>query len=68
MTAPTKTAHQAMWQRIKRRICLWGGAYVHPDGHLELDFDEKAGIRKDDDEHVAVEKFYAWQRRENERL
>ena len=32
------------WQRIKRRISLWGGSYTHPNGTIELDFDEKAGI------------------------
>jgi len=24
------------WQRVKRRISLWGGSYVHPDGTIEL--------------------------------
>ena len=33
------------WQRIKRRISLWGrGSYQHPDGTIELDIDEKAGV------------------------
>lgn len=32
------------FQRIKRRFGLWGGSYKHPDGTIELDFDEKAGI------------------------
>jgi hypothetical protein len=33
-----------MWQRIRRRIGLLGGSYQHPDGTIELDFDEKAGV------------------------
>jgi hypothetical protein len=32
------------WQRVKRRISLLGGSYTHPDGTIELDFEEKAGI------------------------
>ena len=26
----------ALWQRIKRKVSLWRGSYVHPDGTLEL--------------------------------
>jgi hypothetical protein len=25
-----------LWQRVKRRISLLGGTYVHPDGTIEL--------------------------------
>ncbi len=25
-----------LWQRVKRRFCLWRGSYVHPDGTVEL--------------------------------
>src|SRR5262245_19489954 len=40
------------WQRIKRRVSLLGGSYVHPDGHIELDIDEKSGIYPGDSEVV----------------
>ena len=33
------------WQSIKRRFCLFSyGSYTHPDGLLEGDFHDKAGI------------------------
>ena len=32
-------------QRIMRRLCLWfRGSYTHPDGTIELDIDEPAGV------------------------
>jgi hypothetical protein len=40
------------WQRIKRKVCLSGGSYTWPDGYLELDIDDKAGVRRDDAEEV----------------
>jgi hypothetical protein len=38
------TMQLSPWQRVKRRMSLLGGSYTHPDGTIELDFDEKAGI------------------------
>ena len=33
------------WQTIKRRFCLFSyGSYRHPDGQLEGDFHDKAGV------------------------
>jgi hypothetical protein len=33
------------WQSIKRRFCLFSyGSYRHPDGLIEGDFHDKAGI------------------------
>ncbi len=55
----------SLLQRIKRRIWLLGGSYTHPDGTLELDFDEKAGIDPTvDDEETIDRKFATWIRRE----
>ena len=56
------------FQRIKRRFGLWGGSYKHPDGTIELDFDEKAGIDPTvDSQEVQDEKFdrYMKQQRDN---
>ena len=45
-------------QRIKRRIWLLKGSYTHPDGTIELDIDEKAGIDPTvDDEETVRRKF-----------
>ena len=44
-------------QRIKRRVCLWGGQYTHPDGYVEYDYEPKAGIHKDDPTEVKMEKL-----------
>lgn len=30
-----------LWQRVKRRVSLWGGSYVHPDGTIELASEER---------------------------
>ncbi|MGE0235889.1 hypothetical protein [Methylocystis sp.] len=51
-------------QRVRRRIALLGGSYTHPDGQIELDFDEPAGIdiRNDSDE-VQQAKLAAYERR-----
>ena len=52
-------------QRIKRRIWLLKGSYTHPDGTIELDIDEKAGIDATaDDEETIDRKFKTWVRRE----
>jgi hypothetical protein len=48
------------WQRLRRRVSLLGGAYEHPDGYIELDTDEKAGINPGDDEKVQDAKLKAW--------
>jgi hypothetical protein len=35
----------SLWQVIKRRFCLFShGSYTHPDGLIEGDFHDKAGI------------------------
>jgi len=48
-------------QRLKRRVCLWGGSYTHPDGTIELDVDEKAGVDPTlDSEEVTEKKLYRW--------
>jgi hypothetical protein len=52
------------WQRVKRRVSLWGGSYEHPDGDLELDIDEKAGVDPGDDEKVQDAKLDAYNRRQ----
>jgi hypothetical protein len=55
-------------QRIRRRINLLRGSYEHPDGTLELDFDETAGIDPtlDSDEVQLVKlKKYFEQNRDN---
>ena len=38
------------WQRVRRRVSLWERSYEHPDGYLELDIDEKAGVDPGDDD------------------
>lgn len=56
-------------QRIKRRIWLtFASHYYHPDGTLELDLDEKAGVDPSrDSQAVQDRKFAAWDRREGKR-
>lgn len=55
------TKHLSIWQRIYRRIALLGGSYTHPDGTLELDFEEKAGIDpRSDSEEVQGRKLAAF--------
>lgn len=35
----------SLWQVIKRRFCLFSyGSYRHPDGLIEGDFHDKAGV------------------------
>jgi hypothetical protein len=56
-------------QRIHRLwTFLWGGgAYEHPDGHLELDFEEAAGIdSRNDPMHVQEDKLVAYERRKRQ--
>lgn len=43
-------------QRLKRRVFLLGGSYTHPDGTIELDIDEKAGVDPTLDTEEATEK------------
>ena len=45
------------WQRVKRRVSLWGGSYEHPDGDIELDIDEKADVDPRDDKHIKEAKL-----------
>jgi hypothetical protein len=52
------------WQRVKRRVSLWGGSYVHPDGDIELDIDEKAGVNPGDSQVVADAKINAYLQRQ----
>lgn len=58
---------QLSWgERVKRRLWLtFASHYYHPDGTLELDFDEKAGIDPTrDSEELQNHKFEAWGKRE----
>jgi hypothetical protein len=54
------------WQRIMRRLSLhFASSYTHPDGTIELDIDEKAGIDPTvDDEGAQRRKFATWNKRE----
>ena len=55
----------SLLQRIKRRIWLLKGSYTHPDGTIELDIDEKAGVDPTvDSEETINRKFDAWGKRE----
>lgn len=56
----------SLGQRVKRRIWLtFVNHYYHPDGTLELDFDEKAGIDPTgDSQERQDQKFDAWGKRE----
>jgi hypothetical protein len=48
-------------QRIKRRINLTlGWTYTHPDGRIEMEWDEAAGIKPSDDEFESDKKFKSW--------
>jgi hypothetical protein len=44
-----------VWQRVKRRWSLWRGSYVHPDGTIELDTEEKAEVDRRDCEPLQSE-------------
>jgi hypothetical protein len=53
------------WQRVKRRSGLWG-AYRHPDGTIELDFEIAAGIELGDSDavkEIKLAQHYEKQRR-----
>jgi len=53
-------------QRIKRRINLTlGWTYTHPDGRIEMEWDEAAGIRPSDDEFEHDKKFRSWMRNQD---
>lgn len=55
------------WQRVRRRLSLsFGSAYEHPDGRIELDFEEPARIGPDDSEEVQRTKLDAYERRKHE--
>jgi hypothetical protein len=54
------------WQRIKRRISLLGGSYVHPGGSIELDIDEKAGVNPGDSEKLQDAKITSYIRQHSE--
>jgi hypothetical protein len=52
-------------QRIHRRVSLLGGSYEHPDGHLELDFEEPAGIDgRNDSKQLQTQKLIAYEKRQ----
>ena len=52
------------WQRIRRRLSLMGGSYTHPDGHIELDFEEPAGINsRADSFEVQEAKLERWEQK-----
>ena len=55
------------WQRVKRRVALWGGQYTWPDGYLELDIDAKAGVHRDDPTDVKMEKLNRYGEKEGRR-
>jgi hypothetical protein len=57
------TQHLTLWQRIRRRIALMGGSYTHPDGKIELDFEEPAGIGPDDSEDEGRRKLIEHEQR-----
>lgn len=52
------------WQRLVRKWKLMGGSYTHPDGHIELDFEEPAGITRFDDEETQTRKLVAYEQRQ----
>lgn len=56
-------------QRMRRRLNLWmGSPYKHPDGHIELEFEEAAGIdSRNDPMDVQHEKLFAHERRKHRR-
>jgi hypothetical protein len=55
--------HLANGQRIKRRLSLFvQRSYTHPDGHIELNFEEPAGINREDDEETQEQKLLAYDR------
>jgi hypothetical protein len=57
-------SHLSAWQRIKRKISLLGGSYVHPDGHIELDFEGPAGIDRNDSDEVQQAKLQSHENRQ----
>jgi hypothetical protein len=59
--------HLTKWQRVMRRLSLtFGSSYTRPDGTIELDIDEKAGIDPTaDDQDVQERKFVARNKRES---
>jgi hypothetical protein len=67
--ATNLTRDLTLGQRCHR---LWtflcgGGAYEHPDGHLELDFEEAAGIdSRNDPMQVQEDKLVAYERRKHQ--
>ena len=59
-------SYLSWWERIKRRFNLLGGSYTHPNGLIELDFEEPAGINPFvDDEEVQRQKLMAYETRKN---
>jgi hypothetical protein len=59
-------SYLSRWERIKRRFKLLGGSYTHPDGLIELDFEEPAGINPFvDSEEVQQQKLVAYETRKN---
>jgi hypothetical protein len=56
-------------QRVQRRLSLWAGRpYTHPDGHIEQEFEEAAGINsRADPTDVQREKLFAYQRSKHQR-
>lgn len=56
--------HLSPWQRVRRKVSLWGGSYTHPDGHIELDFEGPAGIDgRHDSQEVQEARLDAWERK-----
>lgn len=60
-------SHLTRWQRVRRWFALLGGAYRHPNGYVELDFDRRAGIRFSDTQQEAERKLDRYNARESRR-
>jgi hypothetical protein len=55
-------SYLSRWERIMRRIKLLGGSYTHPNGLIELDFEEPAGINPFiDSDEVQQQKLVAYE-------
>jgi hypothetical protein len=63
----TNARYLTFWQRIRRRVALLSGSYTHPDGFIELDFDEPSGIDiRNDSDALQAQKLDRLHRRKSE--
>lgn len=60
-------SHLNTWQRLRRKLALLGGAYTHPNGFIELDFEAAAGVNFSDTEEVAEAKMKLHEARHSRR-